>query len=82
MAAGDAPQVSIDWEQVAENFRIQKLEHGTSIKLATWDDHYAPVIGMAVDLLTGDEAPTNPADLIDRCIRDWPPGSRIRQIRA
>ena len=82
VASGEAPKVSIDWEQVAENFRIQKLEHGTSIKPATWENHYAPVIGLAVELLTGGDAPANPADLIDRCIRDWPPGSRIRQIRA
>jgi len=82
VAAGEAPQVSIDWHQVAENFRIQKLEHGNSIKLSTWNGQYAPAIGMAVDLLTSDDAPTTPADLIDLCIRDWPPGSRIRQIRA
>jgi len=24
----------------------------------------------------------NPADLMDQCIRSWPPGSRTRQIRA
>ena len=26
--------------------------------------------------------PSNPADLLDACLRDWAPGSRTRQIRA
>lgn len=82
IAAGEAPQVCIDWKQVADNFRVQKLEHGTSIKLSTWNSQYAPAVGMAVALLTSDDPPCTPADLLDLCIRDWPPGSRTRQIRA
>lgn len=82
VAAGESPQETVDWAQIAENFRIQKLEHGNSIQQKTWETQYAPVIRLAVELLDGYDAPTTPAELIERCIRDWAPGSRVRQIRA
>jgi integrase len=37
---------------------------------------------MAVALLESQRGPSNPADLLDACLRDWAPGSRTRQIRA
>ena len=49
---------------------------------ATWDKGYRPVLEMAVSLLTGARAPGRPVDLIDRCVADWAPGSRMRQIRC
>jgi integrase len=52
------------------------------IKPATWEAKYAPVLADAVVLLNGRQQPTTPAELIDRCIRKWDPGSRTRQERA
>ena len=82
LAAGEAPAAPIDWAAVAEGFRVQKLQHGTTVKPETWEAHYLPVISAAVELLSSRKAPMNPADLMDQCIRSWPPGSRTRQIRA
>ena len=82
LAAGDAPAAPIDWAAVAEAFKDQKLQHGTTIKPETWETHYMPVVSNALELLTSRKAPVNPADLMDQCIRSWPPGSRTRQIRA
>jgi integrase len=77
-----APATLKPWQQAAENFRNQKLLHGNAIKPGTWSKTYEPVVSMAVDLLSGREAPRHPEDLIDLCIRSWEPGSRARQIRA
>jgi hypothetical protein len=82
IAAGEAPLAMIDWPSIADAFRTQKLEHGSTISLATWTKHYEPVVEMAVELLTSTQSPANPADLMDTCIRDWPAGSRSRQIRS
>jgi integrase len=84
VADGKAPKLieQQDWRGAVERFKQQKLQHGTVIKPATWEAKYAPVIGDAVDLLTGRKPPTTPVDLIDRCIRKWDPGSRTRQERA
>lgn len=70
------------WAAVAEGFRVQKLQHGTTVKPETWVEHYLPVVSTALELLSSRKAPLNPADLMDQCIRAWPPGSRTRQIRA
>jgi integrase len=40
------------------------------------------VLSDAIEYLTGLDQPTSPAELIDRCIRKWEPGSRTRQERA
>lgn len=86
VAEGKAPKLSEqqDWHGAVERFKQQKLEHGTVIKLPTWEAKYGPVVSDAVTMLTSNKPPTNPADLIDRCIRNpkWPPGSRTRQERA
>ena len=82
LAAGEAPAAPIDWTAVAERFRVQKLQHGTTVKPETWEAHYLPVVSAAVELLCSRKAPMNPADLMDQCIRAWPPGSLTRQIRA
>ncbi|QPN70025.1 site-specific integrase [Synechococcus sp. CBW1108] len=84
IAAGKAPKLTEqrDWPGALERFKAQKLEHGTAIKPGTWATKYQPVLTEAVELLTSRKPPTTPADLLDRCIRSWPPGSRTRQERA
>jgi integrase len=84
VADGKAPKLTEqqDWAGAMERFKQQKLSHGTVIKSATWEAKYQPVLGDAVAMLIGRKPPTTPADLIDRCIRTWDPGSRTRQERA
>jgi integrase len=86
VADSKAPKLieQLDWLGAVERFKQQKLDHGTVIKLPTWEAKYGPVLSDAVSMLTSSKPPTTPADLIDRCIRNpkWPPGSRTRQERA
>jgi integrase len=84
VADGKAPKLieQHDWHGAVERFKQQKLQHGTVIKPATWEAKYLPVLSDAVAMLTGRKPPTTPAELIDRCIRKWDPGSRTRQERA
>jgi integrase len=84
VADGKAPKLTEqqDWTGALERFKQQKLSHGTVIKPATWEAKYLPVLCDAVALLTGRKPPTTPAELLDRCIRAWDPGSRTRQERA
>jgi integrase len=82
IAEGKAPKPLADWAGALERFKVQKLQHGRTIKPGTWDHSYGPVLGDAVDMLNGRRPPSNPADLLDLCIRGWDPGSRMRQIRA
>ncbi len=84
VADGKAPRLTEqqDWHGAVERFQQQKLSHGTAIKPATWEAKYAPVLVDAVALLIGRNPPTTSAELIDRCIRRWEPGSRTRQERA
>jgi integrase len=84
VAAGKAPKLveQHDWKGALERFEEQKLRHGTAIKPGTWKAKYQPVLKDAVGLLTSLKPPTTPAELIDRCITRWEPGSRTRQERA
>ena len=82
LAEGKAPGSLLDWSNAAAGFEQQKRHHGNHIKEITWLHAYDPVVSMAVQLLSGQRAPGNSADLVDACIRDWEPGSRMRQIRA
>jgi integrase len=82
LADGKSPSTVLNWHQAAVGFQEQKRNHGNHIKEATWNHAYEPVVSMAVELLNGRRPPGNPADLLDACIRDWAPGSRMRQIRA
>ena len=84
IAAGKAPKLTEeqDWPGALERFKAQKLEHGNAIRPGTWATKYLPVLTDAVELLTSRKPSTTPAELIDRCIRSWPPGSRTRQERA
>ena len=71
-----------DWIGAVERFKVQKMEHGSSVKPVTWDKSYQPVLDLACSLLTSKNALSNPESLIDLCIRDWEAGSRTRQIRS
>ncbi|MEB3302593.1 MAG: site-specific integrase [Cyanobacteriota bacterium] len=82
LAEGKAPSTMLDWARAASRFQEQKRNHGNHIKEGTWFHAYEPVISMAVELMGCSKPPSNPADLLDACIRDWTPGSRMRQIRA
>ncbi len=82
IAEGKAPKPTMDWEGAVQRFKVQKLEHGRTIKQGTWEHSYEPVLADAVALLTGRKSPSNPADLLDQVIRKWQPGSRARQIKA
>ena len=84
VCAGEAPKLVIehDWQGALERFEIQKKQHGNSIKEVTWKTKYLPVITKAVELLTTDNAPANPEDLIDKCISQWQSASRAREIGA
>lgn len=82
IADGKAPRRQTSWADALISFQRQKQEHGAAIKGGTWARSYQPVLSMAVALLDGSDVPMTPADLLDACLRDWPPGSRTRQIRA
>ncbi len=82
IAEGKAPKPVADWKGALERFEVQKLKHGRTIKPGTWEHSYKPVLGDAVDMLTSRRPPSNPADLLDPCIRPWESGGRMRQIRA
>ena len=76
------PQIEEDWKGALIRFKDQKINHGTSIKIETWNAKYEPVLNAALKLLLANNAPTNPADLIDACLKKWKPGSRSREIGA
>ena len=84
VAEGKAPKLTEqqDWPGAQERFKQQKLQHGTAIKPATWEAKYLPVLTDAVAMLASSKPPTTPAELIDRSISKWEPGSRTRQERA
>ena len=84
VAAGKAPKLidKLDWNGASDRFKEQKINHGNAIKLSTWERKYSQVVFDAIELLTSRNPPTTPAVLIDRCIRQWEPGSRTRQERA
>ncbi len=84
VAAGKAPKPieQLDWQGALVRFKEQKISHGNTIAPATWESKYNPVLTDAIAYLTGLDQPTSPAELIDRCIKRWEPGSRTRQERA
>lgn len=84
IAAGKAvkPAAATNWAEAKQHFREQKLHHGAAIQPVTWVKKYEPVLALALQLLASAQPPTTAVDLLDGCLRDWPPGSRTRQIRA
>lgn len=81
-AEGRAPRGRLRWQEAVEGFRRQKLEHGAAIQPGTWKDGYQPVLSMAMTLLSKQKPPRTPAELLDGCLGQWPPGSSSRQHRA
>tara|TARA_Y100001938_G_scaffold119057_1_gene164783 strand:- start:209 stop:1402 length:1194 start_codon:yes stop_codon:yes gene_type:complete len=79
---GGSPINEEDWVGALYRFKEQKTKHDTNISEGTWNHDYSPVLKMAVGYLVGKKAPTNPADLIDLCIRDWDVGSPSRKRRT
>ena len=82
IADGKAPKPVADWSGAFDRFKVQKLQHGRTLKPETWRRCYLPVLSDVVDLMNGSSRPDNTADLMDLVIRKWEPGSRMRQIRA
>lgn len=71
-----------DWKGALARFKKQKINHGNAIKESTWDGDYEQPLSMALKLLLSKKAPTNPADLLDACVKDWKPGTETRKRRA
>jgi DUF2075 family protein/integrase len=82
IADAKAPKPVADWSGAFDRFKVQKLQHGRTLKPETWSRCYLPVLSDVVDLMNGSSRPDNTADLMDLVIRKWEPGSRMRQIRA
>ena len=82
LAAGKAPKKAKDWKSIISSFKNQKINHGKSTSIETFNKQYLPPIEMAVELMGKRNPPTNPKDLIDICIKDWPAGSVTRKHRA
>ena len=82
IADGKAPKIERNWTQCLTNFQRYKTEHENAITQKTFEHDYQKVLIDAVQLLEGNQPPTTPADLIELCIRDWPPGSATRKRRT
>ena len=82
IAEGKAPKIERNWTQCLTNFERYKTEHENAITQKTFEHDYSKVLVDAVQLLEGNQPPTTPADLIELCIRDWPPGSATRKRRT
>ena len=82
IAEGKAPKIERDWTACLKNFQQYKTEHENAISVKTFEHDYLRVLRDAVKLLESKDPPTNPADLIESCIRDWTPGSATRKRRT
>jgi len=73
IAEGKAPKIERDWTACLENFQQYKTEHENAITQKTFEHDYLRVLKDSVRLLESKDPPTNPADLIESCIkeRDW-----------
>lgn len=69
-----------NWRAIAVAFEKHKREHGTGISSTTWARKYAPVVELIVELMAGQGAPTNGANLLEAAVCQWELGSRSRQI--
>ena len=82
LAQGKAPKKGKDWAHILESFKDQKINFGTAITEATFNKQYLPPCEMVVDVMSKKNPPTNPADLIDICVKDWKPQSVSRKHRV
>ncbi len=81
IAEGNAPKEGKDWNNILVSFEDQKTNFGNAITEKTWKKDYKSCV-MAVEVMGQKNPPTNAADLIDVCLKDFDAGSRTRQIRA
>ncbi|ABV50894.1 Hypothetical protein P9215_12791 [Prochlorococcus marinus str. MIT 9215] len=82
LAQGKAPKKGKDWVHILESFKDQKINFGTAITEATFNKQYLPPCEMVVNVMSKKNPPTNPADLIDICVKDWKPQSVSRKHRV
>ena len=82
---GDAPVTpgAINWPQLVERFKYQKLSSGALAKESTWDVNYAPTMRQVVELMTARSAPKTGKQLLQGLVDQFggTPGSRGRQVR-
>ena len=82
LAQGKAPKKGKDWVHILDSFKDQKINFGTAITEATFNKQYLPPCEMVVEVMSKKNPPTNPADLIDICVKDWKPESVSRKHRV
>ena len=82
IASGNAPKIERDWSLCLKNFEQYKTKHENAITQKTFNHDYKKVLTQSVQLLESKNPPTNPADLIDLVIRNWPPGTPTRKRRT
>ena len=82
IAEGKAPKIERDWTACLENFKQYKTKHENAIVEKTWKKDYKKVLKDAVKLLESKDPPTTTTDLIELCIKDWPPGTETRRRRT
>ena len=82
MAQKKAPKKGKDWRKILKSFKDQKINFGTAISEATFKKQYLPPCEMVVEVMSKNNPPNNPRDLIDICVKDWRPESVSRKHRA
>ena len=82
MAQKKAPKKGKDWRKILKSFKDQKINFGTAISEATFNKQYLPPCEMVVEVMSKNNPPTNPRDLIDICVKDWKPESVTRKHRT
>ena len=82
MAQKKAPRKGKDWRKILKSFKDQKINFGTAISEATFNKQYLPPCEMVVEVMSKNDPPTTPRDLIDICVKDWKPESVSRKHRT
>lgn len=84
-ADGEAPAApgAVNWPQLVERFRYQKLTTGALAKESTWNWNYAPTMRQVVEVMTARSAPKTGKQLLQALVDQFGgvPGSRGRHIR-
>ncbi len=82
LAQKKAPRKGKDWRKILKSFKDQKINFGTAISEETFRKQYLPPCEMVVEVMSKNNPPTNPRDLIDICVKDWKPESVTRKHRT
>lgn len=77
-----AQALSKKWQKLAEQFRHHKLNFGSTIQEATYNQQYRPTITKAVKLMSTEGAPDSGYDLIEAIVVEWKPGQPARARAA